>query len=555
MMRLAALLLATTSVYAQDYTSLLSGLWKQSDANEDGVLSQAEFLKAAKKLDLKPTIFTSHGNSLETFYAAIDTDGSGGLTKKELADSITNFPEYKDPLASAFTNGANKMPNPANLLNVPASVVAAKATVKMSLELAGSISDLYAGTRNEIISYFATTCGVTTADVIVTFLPKTTTGRRLQSSGGGVMVDGTAFVADNAAVAAAQSALPTDAAGFAAVPAFSDLTVTSASVSVRTELSIPIVPPIIVGVILVGAGIFLCVFASTVAKKKAATAGASGGCCSTGCCSFYAVKPWAAGEFLALIAIAGTVFFLYSNMQSLTTTILGLIDAIIAFATSTSTIVSGIAAALPSSIIQLLQDQRSIVALLPFAVMGPGALCIVFLLLAFILSCSSGHKGSYCFSKCCIMLANIFLLLSFIFYIIFVALALALELSPPSIKLQIKSATSICDTLPPTINQVLADAQGTLSLMQSAGATVPADLQSTLTDVQAISTIITTGCGHVSQLFVDIYNLFLPGLTCVVAILFAMFVNNTLCCAEGCCKAPPKAGTSSKGVVEMTQEV
>ena len=150
MMRLAALLLATTSVYAQDYTSLLNGLWEQSDKNADGVLSQAEFLTAAKKLDLKPTIFTSHGKSLETFYAAVDADGSGGLTKKELADSITNFPEYRTPLASAFTNGANKMPNPANLLNVPASVVAAKATVKMSLELAGSISDLYAGTRDAL---------------------------------------------------------------------------------------------------------------------------------------------------------------------------------------------------------------------------------------------------------------------------------------------------------------------------------------------------------------------------------------------------------------------
>merc|ERR1711865_409669 len=113
-------------------------------------------------------------------------------------------------------------------------------------------------------------------------------------------------------------------------------------------------------------------------------------------------------------------------MGALTTTILGLIDTIILFATSTSTIVSGIASSLPPSIIQLLQNQRTIVALLPFAVMGPGALSIVFLLL------------------------------SFIFYIIFVALALALELSPPSIKLQIKSATSICDTLPPTINQVLA---------------------------------------------------------------------------------------------------
>ena len=39
----------------------------------------------------------------------------------------------------------------------------------------------------------------------------------------------------------------------------------------------------------------------------------------------------------------------------------------------------------------------------------------------------------------------------------------------------------------------------------------------------------------------ELLGLFLPGLICVVAIFFAFFVNQTLCCATGCCKAPGAA--------------
>ena len=113
----------------------------------------------------------------------------------------------------------------------------------MNIEVTGKPSDLYAGTRRQIKEYFADKCGVTAAEVIMTFLPKAVadaSGRRKLQTADATIIKGTAFVADNAAAEAAQAALPTDAAGFEAVPAFSGLSVTSVEITAKKELSIPI---------------------------------------------------------------------------------------------------------------------------------------------------------------------------------------------------------------------------------------------------------------------------------------------------------------------------
>ena len=40
---------------------------------------------------------------------------------------------------------------------------------------------------------------------------------------------------------------------------------------------------------------------------------------------------------------------------------------------------------------------------------------------------------------------------------------------------------------------------------------------------------------------VDVNDLFAPAFTCVVALFFAVIMNNGLCCVTGCCKAKPTA--------------
>lgn len=549
---LLALVLGATTVTAQDYTGALKGLWKQSDKDGDKLLDLTEFKDACSKMDLAASDLKDHA-TLDAFFTSIDSNGDGKLTEKELADSMTTYPDYKSVLRSKFTNGAGEVPS--GIQQPSESVAKALAKVVMNIEVAGKPSDLYAGTRRQIKEYFADKCGVTAAEVIMTFLPKAVadaSGRRKLQTADATVIKGTAFVADNAAAEAAQAALPTDAAGFEAVPAFSGLSVTSVEITAKKELSIPIPEAVGTGAALLVIGLIMCFLASKFARK-----GSQGvtprGCCSTGCCSFYAVKSWAFAEFVALIAFAGCLVFLFTRMSALTTTVDGLIQTLLDLTSSTVSAIKDLTASLPTSIISTIEQQRAQIQLLPIAVMVPGALCIIFLLLACLCPLSKGHKGSYCWSKCFIMLANVFLLVSFIFYIIFVAIAAVIQFGPPQIKDQLRQITGLCDTVPPAMQQLVADNKAGLDLLVAAGQPESslANLRTVLDDVESLTTSIAKGCTHLNQLFVDVFNLFLPGLMCIVAIVFAMFVNNTLCCAEGCCKAPPKDGLASPGV-EMT---
>lgn len=239
-------------------------------------------------------------------------------------------------------------------------------------------------------------------------------------------------------------------------------------------------------------------------------------------------------------------------MYALTAVIVGLVDTLVEFATVKIAAIANFQKMLPTDIVQIIDENKGQLALLPLAVMVPGGFCILFLLLGAICPNLKMHKGSYCLSKCFIMLANLFLLLSLIFYIIFVAIAVILKFAPPAVQEQINQILGMCDTIPLTFNQMLADISPIVSTLKTAGQDV-VELESNLKDIGIILGLLDKGCGHLQNLFPAIYGLFLPGLTCVVAIVFAFFVNNTLCCVTGCCRAPPSTPvvTKSDGGTEM----
>ena len=526
-----------------DYESMLGTLWNMTDVDNSGELSQAEFAKALDKIDVSPSIFTQHQRSASVFFTSIDTDSSQGLTPKELAKSVQTYSAYKDDLIKGFTNGAGSVPT--TIPSVSSDVTASKATVTMKLSLAGKVSDIYPGQRKAIISWFADACGVTSTGVIVTFLPAPSDRRRrLQQASGGVLVAGTAFVADDASADAAIAALPSDASGFGSSTAFAGLTVTSARTMATKEFVIPFSSAGIAAGLMLALGLAMCLFASSVSKSKARTAGAQGGCCKAGCCSFYAVKPWAFGEFVAVCAVAATVIYLYTCMDALTATILGLIDTLIGLTASTIPAIQDLTSALPSAILDTISSYRDLVSLLPYAVMGPGALAIVTLLLGSFCPLLRSHKGSYSVTKCFLLLANLFLVLSFVFYAIFAAVSVVLKLGGPLIQTQISTITGMCDTIPPWISQLVADNQAAVNQLDAAGQDVT-ELQAQLDEVSNLSGLITGGCGYLNGLFDEFEKLFLPGVLCLVAIVFALFINNTLCCATGCCKGPPTTTASS----------
>lgn len=559
----SVLLLLAAGAHAVDYEAMLDSLWKSSDKDGDDKLSLTEFKTACDTLGIEESTWTSHNKKHDDIFAALA--GSDSLmTKKEMAGAITTTPEYEKPLIAAFTNGAGEVPK-----GVPAvsdAVSEAGAKVTMELTVSGKVSDIYPGTRKKITKWFADKCGVSVKEVIVTFLAapaaserrlveKVAPWRRKLSAS--TVVSGTAFVEDDDAAEAAVEALPSDTTGFQAEGAFSDLTVESVvppDAVVSPEL--PISTAAIVGVILLAAGIAMCFIATTVSKSKASAAGAQGGCCKAGCCSFYAVKPWAFGEFASLVIFAGCLFYLFSNMSGVTETILGLIDTLASLLLSELPAIQDMTSALPRSILDQVIGFKSTVALLPFAVLGPGAVCLIALLVAALAPLHSGHKGSYCVTKCFVMLANVFLILSFVFYSIFVGIAVLLSSPPPVIQAQLKMITGMCDTIPPWIGQMLADNNAAVEQLKAAGQDT-AELEEMLDSVSVLSTTIDDGCMYLTGFFEEFILLFLPGLLCIVAIVFALFVNNTLCCATGCCKGPPKAASTSaaESKSDATQQV
>ena len=548
MMRSLALVLAATAVVeAQiDYSKMMTSIWTKTDADKNGELSFTEFTNAAAKMDMQASIFTLHNQNLQTFFNALDKDGTKGVTAAELAAAITDYPTYKTPLIASFTNGAGAVPT--KIPQASPGMTKAKAKVTMSMDVEDEVFNIPKGTRKQMAAYFAAQCGVPVADVIMAFLPKATAtgvGRRLQTAGAAkTTISGTAYVADDAAATAALAKLPKDKAGFAAVPAFSDMTIKEVKVDAKRQMSLSFGTAAVVFVILLVLSILVCVFASKKSKAKASEMGADGGCCQAGCCSFYAVKPWGVGEMLVALVLIFCVIFIFMSMSGLAKSITGLIDTLVSLTTSTVPVVKTLTSKLPTSIINTINQFKSFISLLPIAAMVPGLFCVLFMATASLCSMSSKRKGTYCCTKCMIMLGNLFMLISFVFYAIFAGVGAALTMPPPVVQSAIILVTGSCDTIPTMINQLLADNEAALNQMIAAGtpASSLTTIQTQLADVKGVSGIITTGCGHITQMFVDFSALFAPSVCCMIAIFFAAFMNNTLCCAAGCCKSNNAAG-------------
>jgi hypothetical protein len=482
----------------------------------------------------------------------------------DFAAAVSTYPEYQQPLISAFTNGAGEIPT--DVLNMPSEALAAStAVVTFEVAVAGPPENIYPGQRAAIKQALADSASVSPDEIIITFLKRvssssrrhlvsfTASGKRKLETVETVIV-AKIFVADTAAADAAAALMPQDAAALQQLPefatAFSGLTVNEVETFTTPEWDVPFGSVGILGAVLLILGFFTCFAAKACARNNLKASGEMyTGCCDTGCCSFFAVKMWAFSELIALAVFAGCLFFLYMRMDGLTGVFINLVDIFVDIMTSEVEYIQSFTSTVPSGIIDTLQQYKDLVRLLPFAVMGPGALALVFMLVAAICPCGKCNKGGYCVTKCMIMLANVVLLLALIFYAIFAAVSLALKYAPPSMKEQLNTATSMCEVVPATVNQLVEDNSAALTNLQAAGANTT-ELDATLDMVRDLASTLDDGCENILQLFVEFNLLFLPGLMCVIAILFAMYVNNALCCAAGCCKRNARADedTTTKGV-------
>jgi len=523
------------SVHAAiDYSSVLQGLFTQSDKDGDSELNLEEFKVAAGKLGVEASIFTLHGKSYDQFFAACDADGNGKMTRKELAGAIRpEWEAYKKPLIAAFTNDATTAPTA--LPTASAGIKNAVATVNAKVTVGGKPSDIYPGQRKAIIKYFADLGKVTPDEVLATFLlKKSGGGRRLATAE--TIVDAKIFVKSDADARQLAQALPKDKDAMQKVAAFDGLEVKAApQVVARPQWQVPFVSMggMIVGLLV--ASILTCFIGKCWARRNREIVRVQyDGCCSTGCCSFLAVRSWAFWQLFACVVLAACVVFMMIRMQGLTKVLQNLVDIFQKLLQSTVSFISKFQQQVPSFVNQQVNQFKQYIPLLPIAVIVPGVLAC--LCLFFSGACPMGkcHVGRYGCTKFFIIIGNIWLIVALVFYMIFAVIALALKYAPPNILAQINSALSMCEVIPPMIKQKLGDSQSALDVLKSAGQDT-SQYDKTLKDIVVLSDLADAGCENILQMFEEFNLLFLPGALCVTACFFGLYTSNALCCAAGCC--------------------
>ena len=479
--------------------------------------------------------------------------------------------EYFDDLVNLFTNGAGSIPE--GLTEAPAEeITSAKANIAQTFGVSQPPSLILAGTRKMIRDKWCTLASVSGDSCTIEVVAKggvhiddghgnvISFRRKLQSlpvdSSSGSDITVTMYFADASAAEDALDALPSDAAAVESalltLPVPFQTTVSDVETSdVESDWELPFFLIGVIGGALAGAGLIICLLASLVSNSvRQSKNQENAGCCGTGCCSFNAVKAWAFGEFASCGLIAVGVFLLYSNMQGLTdifvylvgTVLPGLLDPTLLGISDTSQIqqVQSVASMIPADVVTSISQYEEQVKLLPFAVMGPGALCIVFLLLGALCPCHP-RQGTYICTKLMNFFATVFLLLSFIFYLIFVGVSVTLKYAPPAVQVQIDEIMGMCTSIPMNMRQLVADNAVAIekvyaiALTNAGGDPDAASQDASVVSAQAMlasaGTLYQTvdgGCNALKGIFTEFENLFVPGLTCVVSIVFALFVNNTL---------------------------
>jgi len=551
-----------------DPIAFLEGLWNSCDKNADGCLSYTEFVDANNKLGIPESAYTSHGESYQQLFDSLNTNTTdcGGITKLEIANAVEDYPEYQQAFIHAFTNGAGEMPTglptiPTEVLDIDMPVV-----VEVSMKVSGSADQIYPGQRQQIRQFFADSAGVSADAVVLLFKTIREDRRRMAPSRAlqsavETQVTASIYVADSESASAASATLSQTLAPDAAAPAaFDGVTILSASVDTREPWSVPVAayafPPVL---------IFLCFVAcccakAAAAKRRAAKAIPYDGCCKTGCCGYPAVTAWATWEFLAAGFLLVAMLLMYVRAVGLKDVVVGLIRTFLDLVASPVEYAQQFANAVPPTILATIEEREDLLKLLPIAVIVPGALACVCLLIAsacpFLGNCArEGHKGSYCCTKCFILLANLVMIVAFVFYAIFSGVSLFLAFAPPNIRAPIEMVTLQCDIVPAQINQMIEDGENALLNLEAAGQNTTA-MRAAAADITALAVLADGGCQLVLDLFLEFERLFLPAAVACSAIVFAFFLNNFLCCAVGCCSKDTEGagggGKANKGSVQMT---
>ena len=276
-----------------------------------------------------------------------------------------------------------------------------------------------------------------------------------------------------------------------------------------------------------------CMTSSASRKKNSA---ASEGCTKNGCCSNDAIISWSGMLLLVSIVLLIACFMLYGQMSAFVSAIKSIISTLLVAARGTGEMAI-MAAALPTDTIDMVSAQLD---LLGIAVILPGVVSAVLLIIIAICGFAK-KKGGFCGAKCLIMLSYIFLLLSFITYI--VCMAMAVVMFVPATQEMLRQYLVICDTTVPVLAQTLADAQDSLDQLSTASLPVT-DAQAAVDEGTEAVALMRGLCDGIFAMIAAIEGLLGPSVLAFSMVIAAFWTDFGTCCAMGCCKSPHSAKTA-----------
>jgi hypothetical protein len=293
---------------------------------------------------------------------------------------------------------------------------------------------------------------------------------------------------------------------------------------------------IVVVIVAVVLGLVTCFgFAKRAAKTRRAAWNAEyEGCCSTGCCSAYALKGWALGTAVAGVFLLACAIPTYLEVAKVATGLQCIIDQVIAL--TKVEMMAEVAAPLEQGI-GLVLPYRDQISLLPIAALVPAILAAVWMVITAI--CAAKTSATMCAAKCFCVMDFLLLLLSVVFYIIFAAIGWFIT-SPFAVDI-IKQVTSTCDALVPTM-------KGMAATVNTLAETQPdnQDLSDMAADLEPAVAALEGACTCVVDIIFTLGALFSAGLLATFASFYCIFVIYGLCCSAKCCKKPEVTGSPNK---------
>jgi len=513
------------------YEYYLELAFNKTDTNEDGIIQCTEFKGLIETLDLG-----CDDNWVCLRSAACneaDTDNDGAVSDSELVDYIQDesmvSDELKEAIIMALTGVSLEMDGLDNIGEINPAIEEAVAKVVLQITSSQNPDQMLPGDRKAVKRAIENVLGLTqdSEALFLTFLA------------GSTVVTATAFYPSTADADLAQTTASTQLATPALATAALGIPVTAAPIVEKSGVAgqNPIAY-FIIGV--AGGGAFVLfiiaiVIASIVSGKTGKAKGAPpGGCCQRGCCSAYALKGWSVSVLLGVLFMVVGMLLLYVAMASTKDALICIVDGVYDLKDSTITAVADAVNEIPTDQVDTI---RPYMKYLDIAVIVPGVLAALVLVIAS--ACSCRNIPTMCCSKLFITLGYILLFLCLVFYIIFAALAIVINLE--TVQEQIKTFTSICETTMPDLNQKIQDITLALNRADSLGMDVT-DFQSELDTYSPAATTFTSMCTCIDDLLTSFTGLFLPGMLTVCAIIYLYIATITMCCSAKCCKAPLVTG-------------